>query len=88
MTGLHSNSKQAPRFQEEAGAERTCHYALEAEKIHAGMYQSAKDAVDASNDVELGPVQICAVCGHTVEGDAPDACLICKSPREKFKVFA
>lgn len=28
----------------------------------------------AGKDVELGPVQVCKVCGYTVEGEAPDIC--------------
>jgi rubrerythrin len=74
-------------FQEEKGAERSFHYALEAEKIHAAMYQKAKDSVDSGRDIDLGTVQICSVCGHTVEGDAPDVCPICKAKKEKFVAF-
>ena len=74
--------------QGEPGAVRSMHYALEAEKIHAAMYTEAKQAVDAGEDVQLGPVQICLVCGHTVEGDAPDKCPICNAGKEKFATFA
>jgi len=28
---------------------------------------------------------VCKVCGNTVEGEAPDRCPICGSPRSKFK---
>jgi len=76
------------RRQEERGAERSFHYALEAERIHAAMYTKAKQAVDAGKDVELGPVQVCSVCGHTVEGDAPESCPVCGVKREKFMTFA
>jgi len=73
--------------QEEPGAVRSMQYALAAEKIHAAMYAQAKEAVDAGNDVELGTVQICAVCGHTLEGDAPDNCPICNAKRDKYIAF-
>ncbi len=79
---------QAAQFQGEKAAERAFLYALEAEKIHAAMYKAAKDAVDAGKDMELGPVHICFVCGHTVEGQPPEKCPICNTRRDKFIPFA
>jgi rubrerythrin len=75
------------KFQGEKSAERTFNAALEAEKIHAQLYKKAKEAVDAGKDVELGPIQICQVCGYTVEGEAPEKCPICGAPIDKFKTF-
>lgn len=74
-------------LQQEKGALRSFHFALEAEKIHAGMYQKAKQAVESGNDARLGDVFICSVCGHTVEGEAPDRCPVCGATRDKFKKF-
>lgn len=74
-------------LQEEKNASRSMNYALEAEKVHAGMYQKARQAVLAGKDVELGPVYICEVCGWTVEGEAPDRCPICGATKEKFRKF-
>jgi len=51
------------------------------------MYQKAKKTVDEGKDVEVGNIYICQVCGHTVEGEAPDKCTICGAPKEKFKKF-
>jgi len=76
------------RLQDEKDAERTFHYALEAEKIHAAWYTKAKQAVDAGKDVDLGRVGICNVCGHTIEGDAPDYCPICGAKTDAFVMFA
>lgn len=78
----------AATYQAEKGAERSFHYALEAEKIHSAMYGKAKETVDAGKDIQLGTVQICSVCGHTLDGDAPDSCPICKAKKEKFVAFA
>ncbi|MBS3734738.1 MAG: rubrerythrin family protein [Phycisphaerae bacterium] len=75
-------------MQEESAAVRSMNYALAAEKIHAAMFTNAKEAVEAGGDVELGPVQICTVCGHTVEGDAPDVCPICQAKKDKYVAFA
>jgi len=76
------------RAQGEKDAIQSIHYAVSAEKIHAAMYTAAKKAVDASQDMRLGPVQICTVCGHTVEGDAPAKCPICSAAKDQFKTFA
>ncbi len=76
------------RFQEEKGAEKSFHFALEAEKIHAKMFQDAQDAVKQGKDVELDNVYICPICGYTHEGpDAPDVCPVCGAKKEKFKAF-
>lgn len=74
-------------LQEEKTASRSMNYALEAEKVHAGMYHMARQAVLAGKDLELGPVHICEVCGWTVEGEAPDRCPICGAPKDKFRKF-
>ncbi len=79
--------KKVAEFQGEKAAEISFAWALEAEKIHASLYQKAKQAVDRGEDVELGPIQICQVCGYTVEGDAPERCPICKALKERFKSF-
>ena len=74
-------------LQGEKGALQSINYALEAEKIHAGMYQKAKQSVESGSDVKLGDVYICSVCGHTVEGEAPDRCPICGATKDKFRKF-
>lgn len=75
------------KLQEEKGAQRTTDWALQAEKIHAGMYQRAKQAVENNEDIKLGSVYICGMCGYTVEGEAPSRCPICGAPKEKFSKF-
>ena len=74
--------------QGEKAAIRSINYALSAENIHAAMFTQAKEAVDSGKDVKLGPVQICSVCGHTIEGDLPDRCPICGAVKEKYITFA
>ncbi len=75
------------RFQNEKGAQKAFHYALEAEKIHVSLFQKAQAAAQEGKDMRLGPVYICSVCGHTVEDNLPDPCPICNAPKEKFKEF-
>lgn len=79
--------KAVAELQGEEGAQRSTNWALQAEKVHAGMYQRAKQAVGRKEDIEIGPVQICEVCGYTVEGEAPERCPLCGAPKEKFRSF-
>ncbi|MEM2452645.1 MAG: rubrerythrin family protein, partial [Candidatus Methanomethylicia archaeon] len=69
------------------GAERTTGWALEAEKIHSILYQKAKQAVDKGEDIAIGPIYICEICGYTVEGEAPDTCPLCRAAKDKFRRF-
>jgi len=73
--------------QEEKSAQRSMNYALEAEKIHAAMYQEARQSVQAGKDLDLGTVHICEICGYTVEGEPPDRCPVCNAPRDRFRAF-
>jgi rubrerythrin len=75
------------QFQGEKSAETSFTWALEAEKIHLSLYKKAKAAADQKKDVVLQLIQVCTVCGYTVEGDAPERCPICKASKEKFKTF-
>ena len=75
------------KLQEERGAQRSFNYALEAEKIHARLYQTAREKAEANEDIQLATVHICSVCGHTVEGEAPDRCPVCGARKEMYKAF-
>ena len=73
-------------LQEEKSAVRSNSWALETEKIHAGMYGEAKAAVEAGNDAAVGQVYVCSVCGWTGEGEPPDECPLCGA-KKKFVTF-
>lgn len=75
------------KLQGEKGAERSIHYALEAEKIHAEMYKSAKAEVEKGKDIDIADIYICPVCGYTRIGDPPEKCPICNLPKDQFKKF-
>jgi len=75
------------KVQEEKNAVRSNNWALEAEKVHAGMYEMARQSVLAGQDAEVGNVHVCAVCGWTVEGEAPERCPLCGAKRERFVTF-
>jgi rubrerythrin len=74
-------------MQGEKGAVRSTYYSLEAEKIHETMYARAKAGIAGGKDLALGPMLICTVCGHTVEGEALAMCPVCGVKRELFKTF-
>jgi rubrerythrin len=74
-------------LQKEKAAVRSNNWALEAEKVHAGMYEMARQAVMGGKDAQVGDVHICQLCGWTVEGDAPDKCPLCGARQDKFTKF-
>lgn len=77
----------AAELQQEAGAQRSFHFALEAEKIHAVLFRQALDAVAAGRDLELEAIYVCPVCGHTVLNAAPDKCPVCGAKKEQYHKF-
>jgi len=79
--------KVVAELQDEKKAVKSIHYALEAEKIHAALYSEAKDSVKTGSDMDIGDINICPVCGHTVVGKAPERCPICGVQGDKFKRF-
>jgi len=78
---------EAAKLQGEKGAQVSTHYALEAEKIHEQMYRKAKELAEKGEDYPDVKIYICSVCGHTVEGEAPDKCPICGVSKDKFVEF-
>jgi rubrerythrin len=87
ITEMYPSYIQVAEFQEEKGAVRTFKWALTTEKEHKKLFERAKEAVDDGNDLELDDVQVCEVCGYTLEGEAPDECPTCGAKKEKFTTF-
>ncbi len=58
--------------------------ALAVEETHAMLYAKALEAVKVGKDLDASPIFVCNVCGHTVEGSAPDRCPVCGAKRERF----
>jgi rubrerythrin len=63
-------------------AEMSFNYANAVEKIHADLYKKALEDLGKNKEVDY---YVCQVCGNTVEGEPPDKCPICNSPRKAFK---
>jgi len=73
--------------EQEPAAERMSIWAKAAEEVHAGLYKKAKGAVDGGLDVDLKSIHVCQVCGFTMEGEAPDICPVCGTPKDRFTQF-
>ena len=58
--------------------------ALAVEEIHYGLYSQALEAVQSGKDLPEASIYVCAICGNTVAGDAPDACPVCGAPKSQF----
>jgi rubrerythrin len=63
-------------------AEISFNYANAVEKIHAALYKKALQNLGKNEEVDY---YVCQVCGNTVEGEPPDKCPICNSPKRMFK---
>jgi rubrerythrin len=64
------------------GAERSFNYANEVEKVHAALYKKAIAELGKNADADY---YVCTVCGHTVAGEPPDECPVCKSKKQAYK---
>ncbi len=62
--------------------------ALDVEKVHHGLFVGALEAVEAGHDLPDGSIHVCAVCGHTVIGEVPDQCPVCKAGAARFAEVA
>ncbi len=85
---VYEFQKMYPQMIEDAQAEgnkgalRTFTYANEVEKVHAALYQKAIDEFGKNAETDY---YVCDVCGHTVEGEPPDECPVCKAKKQAFK---
>ncbi len=52
------------------------------EKEHASLYQTAAGDYAKFEGVTF---HVCQTCGHTVPGEAPDACPVCGATKDEFK---
>lgn len=79
--------KAVGEHQGEKSAVRAMHFALETEKVHSKMYKKALDAVKKGEDLKVGDIHVCPVCGYTMEGTLPDNCPVCNAKKETFKKY-
>ena len=65
-------------------AKRMFGYAVEAEAVHAKLYQLALEAVQQGKDLTEVDFYLCPVCGNVEFGKPTDACPICGTKPDKF----
>ena len=65
-------------------AERTFDWARKVEMIHESLYKSALETLQSGGKLQDKEYYVCDVCGYTAEGEAPDKCPVCGSPKTKF----
>jgi rubrerythrin len=75
------------KMQGEKSAQRSFEWSYATEKIHKHLFVQAFEKVKNAIDAEIGPIQVCKVCGFTVEGQAPDTCPVCNAKKEQFTGF-
>ena len=87
VTEMYPAFMEVAALQEEKGAYRSFQWSYETEKMHKALFEKAKQGVDKGGDVTLAAIQVCEVCGYTIEGNAPDKCPVCGAPQSKFTAF-
>ena len=60
-------------------------FANAAEKVHAGLFSQALQALESGADLSKMDVYLCPVCGDLEFGNPPDRCPICGAPASKYQ---
>ena len=55
------------------------------EKIHAGLFSKALEALESKKQLGSADYYVCKVCGNTLENAAPERCPICGASKEQFE---
>lgn len=74
-------------FQNEKEAQKSFHFALEAEKVHAKLFQDAQNSAKSNKDIDIKTVYVCPVCGFTTLDANLEKCPVCNTKKELFKSF-
>ena len=86
-------SKMYPPMLEEAAADghkakAMFKFALDAEAVHAKIYQKALEAVKKGVDLDVSEFYLCPVCGYIELGKAPEKCPVCGAKGSVFEQVA
>ena len=68
----------------QARAARMFGYAVEAEAVHAKLFQAALEAAAAGKDLSATSFYLCPTCGYVEVGEPPEVCPICGISGKKF----
>lgn len=84
ITEMYPVYIETAKFQGEKNAQRSFEWSYGTEIEHKKLFEKAFEAVKNKKNPALSTIQVCKVCGYTIEGDIPDECPLCKASREKF----
>jgi rubrerythrin len=56
-----------------------------AERVHAGLFKQALEAMRSGKDLSQMDVYLCPVCGDVEFGELPDRCPICGAPKARYQ---
>jgi rubrerythrin len=59
-------------------------FAVDAEEVHAQIYQKALEAVKNGVDMDITDFHLCTVCGYIELGSAPEKCPVCGALKKVF----
>ncbi|UCD29407.1 MAG: rubrerythrin family protein [Planctomycetota bacterium] len=65
-------------------AKRMFGYAVEAEAVHARIYQQALEAAQNGKDLSESQIYLCPICGHIELGRPPEKCPICNVKADNY----
>ncbi len=63
-------------------------FALDAEKVHAEIYQKALDAVKNGVDLDVSEFYLCPICGYIELGKPTEKCPVCSALPKVFTTVA
>jgi rubrerythrin len=85
MTEMYPEFIAQAKTDKNSAAEKSFDMANKVEKVHHTLYHQALKDLEAAKKLPPKPFYVCQICGHTVEGDAPDKCPICGAGKMAFK---
>lgn len=59
-------------------------FALDAEKVHAEIYQKALEAVQSGKDLDTSEFYLCPICGYIELGKPTEKCPVCGALEKVF----
>lgn len=85
FTQMYPGFVEIAKQENNKAAANSFNLANQVEQIHHRLFGKALDSLVSNKPFKNVPYYVCQVCGNTVEGDPPEKCPICNSPKSKFK---
>ena len=69
-------------------AEGSFKNAIAVEQVHYSLYSEAAKRLGSGEDMKIGKIFVCQVCGNAFLEETPDKCPVCGAVRSKFNEIA